>query len=377
MGKIILYGAGRQGLLALHKYGKERVAFFCDGFADKEEIEGIKVIRPDVLPEVLENDKDLTVVLTPKLQLIRDEIQKSLDERGIPYLIFEKTDGRTYGNKCFRIEGACPDIEYIVNEDDINDSRWRIGPTIEMFKATFDSFADDFAGRKIDMTIFTGDIVLDAYNLIPDLKTDRIFAYSTMYALKDKVVPIPDYRCCIDESKYPFDETPQKCKDAAAEKWNDKRIGWRGTIASSDERRWLQIIAEDNPDKLFIGDYSYDNRDKYVPMTDLVKYKYTLDIRGYGWTDRVKILMQLGRPLFLVERPFREWYFDDLVPMEHFVPVKEDMSDLIEKYDYLESHPEVYDRIVENANEFVKEHFLPEAVLGSLRDIVLNYGVAN
>lgn len=376
MGKVILYGAGRQGVLALHKYGKGRVAFFCDGFTEADEIEGIKVIRPDELPKVLDDDKDLTVVLTPKLQLIRDEIQASLDEKKIPYLIFEKTDGRTYGNKCFQIAGSFPDIEYVINEDDINDSRWRIGPTIEMFKAMFEKYADDFSGRNIDMTIFSGDIVLDAYSLLPQLGKKRVFAYSTIYALKDKVIPIPDYRCCFDEDKYRFEESPQKCAEAAKEKWTDKRIGWRGTIASSDERRWLQIIADDNPDKLFVGDYSYDNRDKYVPMTDLAKYKYTLDIRGYGWTDRVKVLMQLGRPMFLVDRPFREWYFDKLIPMEHFVPVKEDMSDLIEKYDHLESHPDVYDHIVKCASEFVKENFSPDAVLGALKDIVLKYGAA-
>ena len=113
----------------------------------------------------------------------------------------------------------------------------------------------------------------------------------------------------------------------------------------------------------------------YIPMTELAKYKYTLDIRGYGWTDRVKVLMQLGRPLFLVDRPYREWYFDRLEPMKHFVPVREDLSDLIEKYDYLEEHPDVYRDITDEMRCFADRYFAPDYVLGYLKNAVLQYGV--
>lgn len=112
-------------------------------------------------------------------------------------------------------------------------------------------------------------------------------------------------------------------------------------------------------------------------MTELSKYKYTLDIRGYGWTDRVKILLQLGRPVFLIDRPFQEWYFDRLVPMKHFIPVKEDLSDLIEKYEYMENHPDVYDDMIKAMAEFVEKYFAPENILGYLKEIVLKYGVVN
>ncbi len=35
---------------------------------------------------------------------------------------------------------------------------------------------------------------------------------------------------------------------------------------------------------------------------------------------------------------FRQWYYDRLKPWRHYVPVREDMSDLIEKIDWCRYH---------------------------------------
>ncbi len=113
----------------------------------------------------------------------------------------------------------------------------------------------------------------------------------------------------------------------------------------------------------------------FMPITDFTKYKYLLDIRGYGWSDRLKILLQLGRPIFMVNRPYKEWYTDKLVPWKHYIPVKEDMSDLIEQYYYMEEHPEKYAEIVENMDAFAEEYLSPEAVLKYTRDVILKYGI--
>ena len=77
----------------------------------------------------------------------------------------------------------------------------------------------------------------------------------------------------------------------------------------------------------------------------------------------------------MVARPFKEWYTDKLVPWEHFIPVKEDMSDLIENYYYMEEHPEKYDEIVSNMTDFADKYLSPEAVLKYTRDVILKYGV--
>ena len=62
--------------------------------------------------------------------------------------------------------------------------------------------------------------------------------------------------------------------------------------------------------------------------------------------------------------------------MKHVVPVKEDLSDLIEKYEYLESHPEIYDNIASNAKDFVGNVFSADNILNYTKDIIQKYGLA-
>ena len=37
---------------------------------------------------------------------------------------------------------------------------------------------------------------------------------------------------------------------------------------------------------------------------------------------------------------YRQWYYDDLVPWRHFVPVAADLGDLIEKIEWCRAHPD-------------------------------------
>ncbi len=110
----------------------------------------------------------------------------------------------------------------------------------------------------------------------------------------------------------------------------------------------------------------------FVKANELYQWKYLLDIRGYGWTDRVKLLLASGRVLLLVERPYREYYFDLIKPMVHYVPIEEDLSDLINKIHYLDENPEVYNDIVENAVAFVKENFKKEKIIKYMAKCVLD-----
>ena len=45
---------------------------------------------------------------------------------------------------------------------------------------------------------------------------------------------------------------------------------------------------------------------------------------------------------------FRQWYYDELIPWKNFVPIKSDMSDLIEKVHWLLDHDDEARQIGEN-----------------------------
>lgn len=69
------------------------------------------------------------------------------------------------------------------------------------------------------------------------------------------------------------------------------------------------------------------------------------------------LLMIIFMMVLMIDRPYWEWFWDDLIPMEHYVPIRADLSDLREKIEYLNEHPEKYKDICKKARLFSETHF--------------------
>jgi hypothetical protein len=76
----------------------------------------------------------------------------------------------------------------------------------------------------------------------------------------------------------------------------------------------------------------------YVPILSSNQYKYQIDIDGNSnaWAGLFQKLLSKSAVL-KVASPlgFRQWYYDRLIPWEHFVPVESGMTDLVEKTQWL------------------------------------------
>lgn len=249
----------------------------------------------------------------------------------------------------------------------------RDNPTLGLIGEAFKIFPQDFVGKKINMWIAMGDDCLDALNLAIALDLPHAFAYYTSYAMKDRVIAFPDYDSRYKEEDLPNDRcSNDKCRAAAEKPWQDNRVFWRGSLFTSFSRYCLFELGKKYPQYLIVEEL----QKSYLPtMEDQAKYKYLIDTRGNAWSCRLQTLLKLGRVVFIADRPYRDWYFDKMRPMEHYVPVKEDMSDLIEKYCYMERHPELYDKIVSNLREFVEENLMPRRIVFEAKEIILRYGV--
>ncbi len=71
------------------------------------------------------------------------------------------------------------------------------------------------------------------------------------------------------------------------------------------------------------------------------RYKFALDVDGHtnAWSNFfVRLLLGCCTLKIASEYGFRQWYYDRLMPWEHYVPVRADMSDLIEKIDWCRSN---------------------------------------
>jgi hypothetical protein len=91
-----------------------------------------------------------------------------------------------------------------------------------------------------------------------------------------------------------------------------------------------------------------------VPKSEFLKYKYLLDVDGMvnAWSALFWKLSSKSVVL-KVDSHWEEWYYDQLVPWIHYIPVKGDSSDLYEKYLWAEANEEKVLEIIRNANELV------------------------
>ncbi|MGF1588761.1 MAG: glycosyl transferase family 90 [Pleurocapsa sp.] len=72
--------------------------------------------------------------------------------------------------------------------------------------------------------------------------------------------------------------------------------------------------------------------DSYISSIEFIKYKYVIDIDGNSnsWPGLFTKLLT-GSCVLKVESPWKQWYYSSLKPWVNYVPIKNDLSDLIDK----------------------------------------------
>jgi hypothetical protein len=63
------------------------------------------------------------------------------------------------------------------------------------------------------------------------------------------------------------------------------------------------------------------------------------------------------------ERPHREYFFGDIQPFRHFIPVARDLSDLLERIEWLRANPKREAEIVAEAQHFARSRLTRQAAV--------------
>ncbi|MEP6956335.1 MAG: glycosyl transferase family 90 [Chthoniobacterales bacterium] len=91
-----------------------------------------------------------------------------------------------------------------------------------------------------------------------------------------------------------------------------------------------------------------------VKWRELNNYRFHIDIDGHASSYSGLFRKLLSGGLVLkVQSPegCRQWYYDDLVPGVNFVPVRSDLSDLVETVSYYREHPRLAKKIAARGRE--------------------------
>jgi Glycosyl transferase family 90 len=100
------------------------------------------------------------------------------------------------------------------------------------------------------------------------------------------------------------------------------------------------------------------------------RYKFVLSLDGHVAAFRLSSLLATGALVLKPASKWKVWYERDLVPMVHYVPVAEDLSNLCETIEWCKARPELCERIVYNAVAFAFRTFSEANIQRYTRGIV-------
>lgn len=159
--------------------------------------------------------------------------------------------------------------------------------------------------------------------------------------------------------------------------WRGSTTGGYSTLANWDQiaRAKLVLLSLAHPEAIDARFNSVVQCDPEVPQLmkakgmvsksvtrpDHLKFKYLVDVDGNSCSYERYFWLLLSNSVVLKQMtPNVQWYYGALEPYKHFVPVKEDLSDLLEKIEWAKTHDLEAKLIAEEASQFVRDNLGPE-----------------
>ena len=241
-------------------------------------------------------------------------------------------------------------------------------------------------------------------------------------------VPFPNYQTIRDANK----DSPQQWQEimqhdyATQYPWSDKRaqIVWRGSLtgyihnATTKNPRWRMVQTIHQLEQEYYSRQQQKNNNtipflfdvratrlprrhdiwnlntsevggilsEKTPMTDFQKYRGILDHDGNSWSSRFGALLCYNSVILKVEPTWVEYFHNPppqqrqqsstlLQPWTHYIPVAADLSDLVERANFVinPANDKVLQTIVHNANAWCQEHLIRDRVARDMLDIWERY----
>lgn len=152
-------------------------------------------------------------------------------------------------------------------------------------------------------------------------------------------------------------------------------LGWRGANTHQNRQLLVREAQGIGFDVRFIewrsgADGKLVSDDFMSLYQQQQKWRYTIDIEGRGYSGRLKLLMSMGRVVFMQERVYEEWYAEHMQPWVHFVPVRSDFSDLKENLAILNKTPGLEKKIISESMRFSERYLSRDSALARWNELL-------
>jgi hypothetical protein len=109
----------------------------------------------------------------------------------------------------------------------------------------------------------------------------------------------------------------------------------------------------------------------WIDSAEMRKYKYILDIDGNSSTwDATAWKLNSNSVIIKTDSRWKQWFYDQYLPWEHYVPISDDFNDLQEKYHWCENHQEECEKIVVNSKRLFQKVYKMSNIIKYIQNIV-------
>uniref|UniRef100_A0A667ZSC5 Protein O-glucosyltransferase 1 n=1 Tax=Myripristis murdjan TaxID=586833 RepID=A0A667ZSC5_9TELE len=153
-------------------------------------------------------------------------------------------------------------------------------------------------------------------------------------------------------------------KAAAQWPWKKKEPkGFFRGSRTSPERDPLVLLSRENPE-LVDAEYTKNQAWKSERFFSCLLHpcRYLFNFRGVAASFRLKHLFLCGSLVFHVGEEWLEFFYPQLKPWVHYIPVKQDLSDVRELLQFVKENDAIAQEIASRGQKFIVEHLRMEDV---------------
>ena len=107
---------------------------------------------------------------------------------------------------------------------------------------------------------------------------------------------------------------------------------------------------------------------KLTPL-EQSEYKYIINVDGHVSAFRLSLELNMGSVLLLVDSKWKIWYRELLKPYIHYVPIKADLSNILEIVKWCKKNDKKCEQIAENARIFYEKYLQKDGIFDYMQNI--------
>ena len=138
----------------------------------------------------------------------------------------------------------------------------------------------------------------------------------------------------------------------------------------------IQLRFRKNMDSEYLESINYSKYNQYLvnkmSKSEQAKYKYVINVDGHVSAFRLSLELGSESLILLVSSEWKIWYSDMLVEYEHYVPIKSDLSDLVDRIKWCRENDEKCQKIVKNAKDFYNKYLSKKSMLDYMQKLCVS-----